>query len=83
MPICLNCESEEFYVENGFYLCSVCQVVSQEAVQEVTDHFTTPQVAPAGKTNIQTKPKKIADKGKPWYTCEAFQVSYMLTIYSH
>ena len=82
MPVCLNCESQDFYIESGVYLCSVCQVVSQEAVQEVIDHYETPQAAPAIKTKAsQNRPKKIIDKGKPWYTSEAYQVSFSSYIF--
>lgn len=77
MPICQNCENQEFTIESGVYLCSVCHVVSQEAVHEVLDHFQTPHVASASQStkNYGKVKKKLQDKGKPWYSTEAFQVS--------
>ena len=74
MPVCLFCESQEFELHDGLYYCRTCQVESQEVVEELRDDFDAAAFALQTKkvTNIV---KETVDRGKPWYTAEAFQVN--------
>ena len=73
MPICENCNGEEFQLHDGLYFCTVCNVQSQEIVEHELEEFDAAAFAVESKKTTQ-KSKPVVDQGKPWYTVEGYQV---------
>jgi len=73
MPVCDNCDGQEFFLQDGHYYCVVCNVQSQEIREQVLDEFDATAFAIESKKATQ-KTKREVDRGKPWYTVEAYQV---------
>ena len=79
MPVCHNCDSEEFVVHDGLFFCAICQSQSQEVVEEEIDKFSSKAHA-VEQIRSAPKMKKVVDEGKPWHIVEAFQVSHWMDI---
>ena len=76
MPVCENCDGQEFVLQDGLYYCVVCSVQSQDVVEQFVDDYDAAAFAAENRTKSAPKSKRVVDRGRPWYTAEAFQVRF-------
>ena len=76
MPTCDNCDGQDFLLQDGLYYCTVCNLQSQEVVEQVLDEFDATAFAIESRKAASKTQKHVIDRGKPWYTVEAFQVNF-------
>ncbi|XP_067036516.1 uncharacterized protein [Acropora muricata] len=77
MPVCAICESVNFDSIDGLYFCHGCGTQSQDVRDEDADEQygdTAPNLQVSKKGKRGQKKRFFADKGKPWFMYEAYQL---------
>jgi len=79
MPVCHVCDGEDFDLLDGLYFCCMCSTQSQQIKEQDYEdvmEITSGKILDKNKGNMKgsTRVYHKADRGKPWYTVEGFQV---------